>query len=151
MSNHYRTITPNGHGGGTTYPAHVVNPVSREEAYAVASRTPGAYVEVSPNGVIGWVEDAPDTVVHVDRSTEGGNAGRGRSATGSTAQPHMFEFAVNEALTQVTDLTPGDVITLDLHRATRITVRSVAPYGDAETILTDLDGAIYILANTNWF
>lgn len=57
----------------------------------------------------------------------------------------------NEALTQVTDLTPGDIITLDLHRDTRITVRSVAPYGDSETILTDLDGATYILANTNWF
>lgn len=54
-------------------------------------------------------------------------------------------------LTRITDLTPGDVITLDVHRNTQITVREVAPYGTAETMLTDLDGATYILSNDNWF
>lgn len=53
-----------------------------------------------------------------------------------------------EALTQVTNLTPGDVITL---HGESITVREVAPYGEREMILTDLDGRTTILANTNWF
>lgn len=54
----YRTIVPNGHGGGTTYRDHIVNPTTREDAYAVAARIPGAWVQVSPNGVTGWEDDA---------------------------------------------------------------------------------------------
>lgn len=59
MATHYRTIVPNGHGGGTTYRDHIVNPATREDAYAVAARIPGAYVQSSTNGVTGWEDDAP--------------------------------------------------------------------------------------------
>lgn len=59
MSTAYRTIVPNGHGGGTTYRDHIVNPTTRDDAYAVAARIPGAYVQVSPNGVTGWEDDYP--------------------------------------------------------------------------------------------
>jgi hypothetical protein len=66
--------------------------------------------------------------------------------------PYYGYMDNNEALTQVTNLKPGDVITFGSHTGDKaITVRTVAPYGDAETILTDLDGSTYILANTNWF
>lgn len=55
----YRTIVPNGHGGGTVHRDHVAHPVDRDTAYAVAARIPGASVEVSPNGITGWEDDAP--------------------------------------------------------------------------------------------
>lgn len=52
---YYRVITPNGHGGGTV--GRMGDTRNREAAYADAARIPGAYVEVSPNGVTGWDDD----------------------------------------------------------------------------------------------
>lgn len=52
---YYRVITPNGHGGGTV--GRMGDTRDREAAYADAARIPGAYVEVSPNGVTGWDDD----------------------------------------------------------------------------------------------
>lgn len=53
----YRTIVPNGYGGGSTYRDHIINPTTRDDAYKVANRIPGAYVQVSENGVFGWTRD----------------------------------------------------------------------------------------------
>lgn len=60
MATYYRVIRPNGHGGGTTHPDHIINPLTdRAAADAVAARTPGAYVQFSPNGVTDWQDAAP--------------------------------------------------------------------------------------------
>lgn len=56
----FRTIVPNGYGGGTTAREHVNNPAhSLEDAQRVADRTPGAYVERSANG-LAWERVAAD-------------------------------------------------------------------------------------------
>lgn len=62
MATHYRVQVPNGHGGLTIYVDHVRNtPTRLEEVQAIAARIPGAVIESSPNGVIGWEEYAPVT------------------------------------------------------------------------------------------
>lgn len=53
------------------------------------------------------------------------------------------------ALTQVTELLPGDVI--DIGPNERITVSHRESYGVSETTVQDMDGNVHILANTNWF
>lgn len=54
MSSYYRTIVPNGHGGGSTYSDHIVNPTpDGVEAVRIADAR-GGMVEVSDNGVTGW-------------------------------------------------------------------------------------------------
>lgn len=50
----YRTIVPNGHGGGTTYRDHVVNPTTDGADAVRIADAMGGFVEVSDNGVTGW-------------------------------------------------------------------------------------------------
>lgn len=52
------------------------------------------------------------------------------------------------SLTRITDLTPGDTITLP---DGVITLKWVDPYGGRETVLTDTEGRPTILSNDNWF
>lgn len=72
MSSYYRTIVPNGHGGGSTYSDHIVNPTPdfAEAAPAPAPVKPRTYAATRVAArffeYVGASEDEPGDVFNVD-------------------------------------------------------------------------------------
>ena len=110
MSKAYRTIVPNGYGGGTTYRDHIVNPTNRDNAYAVAARIPGAYVQVSPNGVTGWENDAPAAPAAPQRETLATALHDGHTVTVTRDEPLSVGNGMPYTVVRVNGAYVGEVI-----------------------------------------
>lgn len=141
----YRVIVPNAYGGGGIHRDHYPFGTTRDDAYAVAARIPGAYVEVSANGVTGWTDDAPAAPRAPRRYTARRIAARFYEYTvdGLTPSDDPDAFNVDATPYAVED----DVMTFDSVADMVATIRrdgvSFDAYGDGVTA-SDPDGSYVI-------
>lgn len=122
----YRTIVPNGMGGGTVHRDHLGHPVDRDTAYAVAARFPGAYVEVSPNGVTGWEHDAPAAPAREVLATATHD---GHAVTVTRDEPMSVGNGMPYTVVRVGGIYMGEVIGSRREDDSTLTVRIRVPSG----------------------